>query len=914
MLARLAVFIAAFLQALEAIEPWTDADLPATPAATTCEAGIENSGGSCHYAMIQWKSSQSRTQPALSAHFGGESLLGSTATLDNEGLRSILGLHSRHQVANFVRRLAKEMDMKIVKEDDFREYVASVDNQQDVNTLRGTLEYQSSQPCGWVTRRNQALHVNGGNAPLTEDGYIQVAAMRNSFEMFRLARRVIESEGFFLADKGALEGMLGYYTCEKGVQSLDKMREELRGVAASDNGWVTIAGAPSLAQIKSNKVSFLTISQKVKRLSDDPLGIGTTAPLDEVGYKEVANTKSNIEMSIFVLRVVRQHGMQVVDEDQFSGLIPYYSGDKSVQTFDTLEQEIQKITKAMCAWIIPDTETSNTDGEVDGKSVPLTEQGYYTIAKLRSPLDMRDFILRVIKDMDMTVVEKGGLMGFLPFHDCEHGAKTLKDMKEELQDAAKKKTWLRYLDASEIMPGRHATSSQDKETSESTEEDDSHRSDESSSHHVSKAESMEGADADDEESKSGSSHRSEISEKEDGETESDHHTSNDEKDSSSTRDANVESSHGESQDSTDRKEEETDLRSADSSKDAESDKEKEQETDGSRSYAEGSDAEGSDLASPQAQHAMARGEEVASSEEEEEESSHSRESGKDEEDEFSDSSKPSKNQDSSDSSKARVHLEEESSSASDEETPNADHSSSARRSVEASEGEARSISHQKDTYPNGQNSISEARGVHSQASKEEQPPMFEPEHISEEDEDVSEEDEKDELLKETDSRGHENEDVSKTLDRSSKKQPETSREASLQEGESDTEVVKSKKASTAKLSGEKNSSKLQDVSDTDDSGSKVDARSESHKKEDASQTRVERLQGHGESNVSSDLHSKDNRSSLLRELVQNVSSDLHSKDNRSSLIRELVQNLNMVKERKTKARQRRAVKKAKKRQ
>merc|ERR1719482_697482 len=93
-------------------------------------------------------------------------------------------------------------------------------------------------------------NTDGRNAPLTEDGYRAVVGLHNDKEMFQFASRIIDNEGYFLVEerggKGNLEGMLHYYSCENGIQSLEHMRDELRGIATGENGWIGFQGPPSL--------------------------------------------------------------------------------------------------------------------------------------------------------------------------------------------------------------------------------------------------------------------------------------------------------------------------------------------------------------------------------------------------------------------------------------------------------------------------------------------------------------------------------------------------------------------------------------------------------------------------------------------------------------------------------------------
>jgi len=68
---------------------------------------------------------------------------------------------------------------------------------------------------------------NGATAPLTEDGYYQLAQCCCNYEMEEYVRRVIQDENLQLCYEGGLQGLVPWYSCSEGSQSLARMREEL---------------------------------------------------------------------------------------------------------------------------------------------------------------------------------------------------------------------------------------------------------------------------------------------------------------------------------------------------------------------------------------------------------------------------------------------------------------------------------------------------------------------------------------------------------------------------------------------------------------------------------------------------------------------------------------------------------------
>lgn len=74
--------------------------------------------------------------------------------------------------------------------------------------------------------------------------------------------------------------------------------------------------------------------------------LGGQAPLSENGYQLVASLKSDFEMSNFIKRFLFRTRRTILNEGEFNGLVPFYSGTSGVQDFATLKQEL-----ASAPWI-----------------------------------------------------------------------------------------------------------------------------------------------------------------------------------------------------------------------------------------------------------------------------------------------------------------------------------------------------------------------------------------------------------------------------------------------------------------------------------------------------------------------------------------------------------------------------------
>lgn len=119
-------------------------------------------------------------------------------------------------------------------------------------------------------------------------------------------------------------------------------------------------------------------------LDEDP---GSTAVcLDEEGYKVQAARKDTEGMKKFIRRFLVMLGGEVSDEGGLSGLAPYYSGERAVQTIDRLQEEL-----LIAKWVSWAPRLANGSSvflqklqnrpELNGEcgTVITYEQGYYLV-------------------------------------------------------------------------------------------------------------------------------------------------------------------------------------------------------------------------------------------------------------------------------------------------------------------------------------------------------------------------------------------------------------------------------------------------------------------------------------------------------------------------------------------------------
>lgn len=73
---------------------------------------------------------------------------------------------------------------------------------------------------------------------------------------------------------------------------------------------------------------------------------GDSADLDDKGYATLAALRDDHEMKQYISRVASQIGLRVVDQGRLEGVVPFYSGVKSVQSFAQLVKELKRTAKA----------------------------------------------------------------------------------------------------------------------------------------------------------------------------------------------------------------------------------------------------------------------------------------------------------------------------------------------------------------------------------------------------------------------------------------------------------------------------------------------------------------------------------------------------------------------------------------
>jgi len=84
--------------------------------------------------------------------------------------------------------------------------------------------------------------------------------------------------------------------------------------------------------------------------------------------------------------------------------------------------------------------------EVSGKNAPLDDDGYDVVAAMEADGEMEKFVRRLIKAMNLRIIDLGGLHGVVPYysgtHETQSFANLLRDLKRGLKKHGKYGPWL----------------------------------------------------------------------------------------------------------------------------------------------------------------------------------------------------------------------------------------------------------------------------------------------------------------------------------------------------------------------------------------------------------------------------------------------------------------------------------------
>merc|ERR1719217_770336 len=100
---------------------------------------------------------------------------------------------------------------------------------------------------------------------------------------------------------------------------------------------------------------------------------GWTAPLDDAGYKAVADLKSDDDMEMFIRRVIDAYDCKIINQGGFMSIVPWFSGTTAIESFERLQETLlyAVLTPTGAPWIV----YKNSDGAT-GNNAELSFIGY----------------------------------------------------------------------------------------------------------------------------------------------------------------------------------------------------------------------------------------------------------------------------------------------------------------------------------------------------------------------------------------------------------------------------------------------------------------------------------------------------------------------------------------------------------
>eukprot|EP00928_Gymnodinium_smaydae_P028648 TRINITY_DN217_c0_g1_i10.p1 TRINITY_DN217_c0_g1~~TRINITY_DN217_c0_g1_i10.p1 ORF type:complete len:418 (-),score=130.00 TRINITY_DN217_c0_g1_i10:167-1420(-) len=177
--------------------------------------------------------------------------LGESASLNEDGYNAVASLRSAEAMEAFAERLLKEDGLKVQDAKMLRKVMPFYNGEcakQSMKALRNELHEATVAhgcPAPWVTKSSSMSKkinlleqkpsknvkpLHGDVAPLNQDGYLAVVALKSDAEMKKFIRRISKAEGLSVMNEGGLSGFAKYYSGVCAKQSYKALVKELKSV------------------------------------------------------------------------------------------------------------------------------------------------------------------------------------------------------------------------------------------------------------------------------------------------------------------------------------------------------------------------------------------------------------------------------------------------------------------------------------------------------------------------------------------------------------------------------------------------------------------------------------------------------------------------------------------------------------
>mmetsp|Transcript_2934 Transcript_2934/g.6390 ORF Transcript_2934/g.6390 Transcript_2934/m.6390 type:complete len:293 (+) Transcript_2934:74-952(+) len=165
-----------------------------------------------------------------------EQIRGLTAPLTEEGYQRVADLRNDAEMSLYIHRVAASLGRKVTNLGDlggFAPFFSGTTQVQSLAQMQAELAGKDFVAEGVEPEFE---------ASLTEDGYQKVAALKDDGKMAHFIRRVCAAEVRRVIDEDGLNGFSPFFSGTTSVQTLEKMREEIRG-----SSWSEVYAPPELA-------------------------------------------------------------------------------------------------------------------------------------------------------------------------------------------------------------------------------------------------------------------------------------------------------------------------------------------------------------------------------------------------------------------------------------------------------------------------------------------------------------------------------------------------------------------------------------------------------------------------------------------------------------------------------------------
>jgi len=283
---------------------------------------------------------------------------GANADLDEDGYSSIAKLHDSNEMQEFVRRLAENLiDMEVTNERGLKAFAPFYSGEKghlSYDALKEELTAASQKKNTWLGARSGDVKnegkdcavacaselqkgstscpkfcgkgnpcsssgrfgfvctklITGGNQPLNVAGFGVIQELKDGGEMEKFVRKVATKLDMSIKNDRALKVLVSYYSGSKDTRSYDALLKELNEIAAASGSWINPRGA--------------------------------TAPMDEDGFRIVANLSSESEMSKFIGRAAEAQGLYVKNQKWLKELATFYMSQKK-DGFKAMLAEVKNV-------------------------------------------------------------------------------------------------------------------------------------------------------------------------------------------------------------------------------------------------------------------------------------------------------------------------------------------------------------------------------------------------------------------------------------------------------------------------------------------------------------------------------------------------------------------------------------------